>query len=130
MIGLCISSLAAAVTTFVSTDHFSLSWQHSIEHFIWKEEYKIDPSRHQFYIDHVFIPGHGAGVDIPPDAVFIEDHWEFQPVIHEMPELLLANWLGQLDYQICTADNSCHNLRDFLALNDQKGVIRLFVCDQ
>lgn len=128
MIGLCISSLAATVV-FLPTDHFSLSWQHSIEHFIWKEEYKINASTHQFYLDRVFIPGHGAGVDIPPDALFIEDHWEFQPMVHEMSELLVANWLEQLDYQICTADNSCHYLRDFLPLNEKKGITRLFVCD-
>ena len=130
MLGLCIFSLANAVTAFLPTDHFSLSWQHSIEHFVWKEEYKIDPLTYQFYLRRVSIPGHGAGVDIPVGAIFIDDHWEFRPIIKKMSELLLANWLEQSDYVLCVAADYCRNLREFLPVNNSKDIIRLFICDQ
>ena len=129
MVGLCITSLNCILLNFIALSHFELFWQHSREHFFWYESYIIDQSTSKLGLVKAIISTTGAGVDLPEDAVFIDDHWEYKPDQQlVLPEILLANWYQVLDYNLCSDSISCRSLRSYLPDDQQYEIVRLSGC--
>ena len=55
----------------------SLSWQHSVEKSDWQELYGLDAKG--FLLKQVNIQGSGAGMDIPAEAVLINNYYTYYP---------------------------------------------------
>lgn len=83
---LCILAGARTVTLAVAT--FSLHWEHSVEHTVWQERWRVDPAG--LMLEEARVKGSGAGMDPGPGAR-LEDGWlVWAPATPAVPELVLA----------------------------------------
>lgn len=98
---LCIASAGSVVTLLAGS--FSLSWIHSVEKTEWVEHWQAEGNRLALVSAHV--KGSGAGVDLPPDAVWEDGGWTYHPALSPLPQLsLAASGATTSGWQLCTAD--------------------------
>ncbi|KRA40303.1 hypothetical protein ASD80_12620 [Devosia sp. Root635] len=122
---LCIASAGAVAALAASS--FTLSWTHSVEHTQWRESWVVQGDRLQ--VVEASVEGSGAGIAVPPDAVWADGRWSYKPVLGPLPSLnLAASGMTPSPWTLCTPDGQC------LALGEKAGeVARLWAgpsCDR
>lgn len=72
---LCI--LTGGKVIALAVTGFTLSWDHSVQHIEWWERWQV--SDRGLRPVEARVTGSGAGIDLPPDAVWKSDGWHYQP---------------------------------------------------
>lgn len=103
---LCVATAGTVIALSVSS--FTLSWSHSVEHTRWDETWRVAGQGLQ--VTAARVRGSGAGIDLPPDAVWTEDGWTYTPHVPPLRQLSLAA-SGQTGggWQLC-AGGACMEL--------------------
>ncbi|MGB6115452.1 MAG: DUF1850 domain-containing protein [Comamonas sp.] len=113
MLGICLALAAAAAGTpavFVSAEHFTLAWTHSIEKQRWEEDYAVlpgQPPRLQALAAR--IRGSGAGMEPPDDAVFVDGWYVYHPATWPTTPLRLTRSEFTADFDLCI-DGRCRTM--------------------
>jgi hypothetical protein len=103
---LCVASAGSVLTLLAGS--FSLSWTHSVEKTIWIEHWRVHENK--LVLARASVQGSGAGIDLPPDAVWHGDHWSFVPRLPPLLRLnLAASGATAGGWQLC-ADGACQEL--------------------
>ena len=103
---ICVA--AAAGTLVLAADAFTLSWSHSVEHMLWREEWKREGRALRLVAASV--QGSGAGIDPPDGAVLDAGTYRWVPTLAPVPELVLAaSGATGAGWTIC-AGGSCHEI--------------------
>lgn len=104
---LCIAS-AGTVAALVASS-FTLSWTHSVEKTQWREDWVVAGA--QLQLTGASVQGPGAGIAVPPDAVWAEGRWSYVPSLPPIPELVLAaSGMTPSPWQLCLPDGTCRLL--------------------
>lgn len=135
--GVCLA-LAATVagdspspTVFVPVRRFTLAWTHSIEKIRWEEDYAVLPTgsahpRARLQALQARIQGSGAGMEPPPDAVWRDGAYHYQPATPPQAVLRLTRSGFTPDYDWCV-DGRCQPLQQLIASDG--GVTLLWGCE-
>lgn len=114
--GICLVLAAApqVAPRFVPVHEFTIAWTHSIEKIRWEEDYQVLPpttpgGEPTMVAGKARIRGSGAGMEPPPDAVFRDGWYEYQPERHLPHELRLTRSIYTADYDWC-AGGRCEPL--------------------
>jgi len=83
---LCVA-VAGAVLAF-ATDHFTLSWTHSVARTRWNERWDVTETALRRI--EAEVQGPGAGMEIPDDALRTTQGWRYTPRIPAQREVVLA----------------------------------------
>lgn len=103
---LCIASAGSMMTLLAAS--FSLSWTHSVEKTTWIEHWRVVGDR--LALISASVEGSGAGIDLPPDAVWEGGRWTYRPSLAPLRRLDLAASGATLSgWQLC-ANGDCHEL--------------------
>lgn len=85
----------------------TLAWRHSVEHFEVEEVFQA--SGPGVSTVETRVRGLGAGVDVPPDAHWVDGWWRFVPASQPQPSIRFANALQQGGLRVC-AQGRCSAL--------------------
>jgi hypothetical protein len=96
----CLAAGAALVTLPVSA--FVLSWAHSVERTVWREDWRVVADT--LVLDEARVPGSGAGMEPPVDARLIDGTWRYRPSLPPLQRLRLAHSEFASDYSLCWSD--------------------------
>jgi hypothetical protein len=103
---LCIASAGSIMTLLAAS--FSLSWTHSVEKTTWIEHWQVKGDR--LALSSASVEGSGAGIDLPPDAVWEDDRWTYRPDLAPLHRLdLAASGATVSGWRLCVNEN-CHEL--------------------
>lgn len=108
----------------VPTDHFTLSWTHSIEKVEWQEDYRITTDG--LVLERSRVKGSGVGMEPAPDATLVDGWWVGHPALPPLPDLTLAASPHAGDHMICTPER-CASLQDWLG-SAAEGPVRMVAC--
>jgi hypothetical protein len=98
---ICIASAGSLLTILASS--FSLSWIHSVEKTEWIEHWQVEADT--LSIVSARVVGSGAGIDLPPDAVWKDGGWTYRPALPPLSRLnLAASGATGGGWQLCAAD--------------------------
>lgn len=137
--GVCLA-LAAAVagaspaspasTVFIPVQRFTLAWTHSIEKIRWEEDYAVlQPSAAhampRLQPLEARIQGSGAGMEPPPDAVWRDGAYHYQPDTPPQTVLRLTRSGFTPDYDWCVG-GQCQPLQQILPADG--GVTLMWAC--
>lgn len=104
---LCIA--AAGVVTALAASSFTLSWTHSVEHTEWRESWLVQDNR--LHLVEASVEGAGAGIAVPPDAIWADGRWTYTPDLPPLPSLnLAASGMTPSPWTLCTSDSPCLTL--------------------
>jgi hypothetical protein len=120
-VSLCVAA-GGKVTVLVVTA-FTLSWEHSVEHTAWSENWEVRPET--LALREARVKGSGAGMDPGPGARLEEGWWVWSPALPPVPQLeLAASGATGGGWELCHA-GGC------LSLGDEPGMpIRIAPCDR
>ena len=100
--------LAGMLTIALSGPDFRLEWTHSIEHQIWREEWRIEDDR--LVLTGAAIKGSGAGMEPGPDARIVDGWLVWIPNLPPQERLVLAaSGATGGGWRICD-DTICHEI--------------------
>lgn len=103
---LCVASAGTVLTLLAGS--FSLSWTHSVEKTTWIEHWQVENG--QLVLTAASVEGSGAGIDLPPDAVWAGGRWTYTPDLAPLSSLnLAASGTTVGGWQLC-AKSACHML--------------------
>jgi len=98
---ICIASAGSVLTLLAGS--FSLSWIHSVEKTEWIEHWKVDGNKLALVSAHV--KGSGAGIDLPPDAIWEKGGWTYRPTLAPLSQInLAASGATSGGWRLCTTD--------------------------
>ncbi|MHA6300126.1 DUF1850 domain-containing protein [Devosia sp. CAU 1758] len=104
---LCVASAGTVMALVASS--FTLSWTHSVEKTQWRESWLIEGE--SLKLAEASVEGPGAGIAIPPDAVWADNRWTYLPRLPPLPELVLAaSGMTPSPWLLCITDGACHTL--------------------
>ena len=104
---LCIAS--ASVVTALAVSSFTLEWTHSVERTRWREEWRVTAAGLQ--VVEASVEGSGAGIDLPPDAVWADGRWSYRPRMPALQSLsLAASGMTPGAWTLCAEGYGCHVL--------------------
>jgi hypothetical protein len=107
---LCLS--AGGVTLALTLETFSLSWTHSVERTVWREEWRVTEAG--LVIESAAISGSGAGMEVPEGAVLRDGAWHFRPALPPQTKVVFADaGRGAGDWRLCD-DDVCHDVGDLV----------------
>lgn len=99
---LCIASAGSVLTLLAGS--FSISWVHSVEKTEWVEHWQVDGDKLALVLARV--KGSGAGIDLPPDAVWGEGGWTYRPTLPPLSQInLAASGATSGGWQVCTVES-------------------------
>lgn len=103
---LCVAVAGAVLA--LATDHFTLSWTHSVARTRWTERWEVTETTLRPV--EAELQGPGAGMEIPDDAVRTAQGWRYTPHVPAQLEVVLAA-SGETPggWMIC-ALGECHEL--------------------
>lgn len=103
---LCVASAGAVMTLWASV--FTLSWTHSVEKTLWIEHWQVQDDRLELV--SASVEGSGAGIDLPPDAVWEGRRWTYKPSLPPLSQLnLAASGATPGGWRLC-AEGQCREL--------------------
>lgn len=103
---LCIATAAGVLA--LAAESFTLSWTHSVERQIWREEWEVQPEGLRPVAAE--ITGPGAGMELPEGAWQVPGGWRYRVALPLLPEVRLAASGETPDpWRLCTAAG-CHLL--------------------
>lgn len=103
---LCIASAGGILTLLASS--FTLSWTHSVEKTTWIEHWQAEDGL--LALTRASVQGSGAGIDLPPDAVWEGGRWVYRPDLAPISSLhLAASGTTPGGWQLC-AMGTCYEL--------------------
>lgn len=98
---ICIATAGSIVTLLAGS--FSLSWTHSVEKTEWVEHWQVENNR--LALVSARVQGSGAGIDLPPDAVWEDGGWTYRAALPPLAQLnLAASGATPSGWQLCTAE--------------------------
>jgi hypothetical protein len=128
-LGICMT--AAVLSISLPLQAFTLSWNHSIEKILWEEDYQVvaSASGARLLLLEARIRGSGAGMEIPPDAVFKNGVWHYTPTLAPLERLQLARFGEVRDYSVCWQGH-CRSMTDLVAPAAKAPLVQVFACEQ
>jgi hypothetical protein len=100
--------VAGALRATLPAESFTLSWQHSIEHTRWEEDYRVRGDA--LVLTESRVEGFGAGMEPAPGAKLVDGMWRWRPDLPPLPALRLTSSPYAGDYTICWP-GQCRGLR-------------------
>lgn len=132
--GVCLVLAAApnVAPRFIPVRDFTIAWTHSIEKSRWEEDYRVLPpsspsDRPVLIAGKARIHGSGAGMEPPPDAVWRDGWYEYQPQAALPRELRLTRSPYTADYDWCMGGR-CQPLSALMPTDG--GITLLYPCTQ
>jgi hypothetical protein len=111
--------LAAGLSLVSPGETFQLIWTHSVEKVEWREDWRIRDGR--LILEQASVAGSGAGMEPPPQAVFLNGRYTWWPGT-VVEELVLARSDFTRDWRFCV-EGECRALPAA-----ENGVTRLSAC--
>lgn len=105
---ICLSG--AGVTLKLATA-ITLMWTHSVQKSSWAEDWRATPQG--LTITEMRIQGSGAGMEPPPDAVRVGNHYVSHPAMAPLAKAVLRRSGATADWQVCQ-DGTCRAMGDLL----------------
>lgn len=105
-LALCI--LSGTTTVIVAAKLFSLSWQHSVEHTEWREDWRVAPAGLELV--EARVKGSGAGMEPPEGSVLREGWWVYRPRLPAQERIVLAASGATGDGWLFCANGQCRVL--------------------
>lgn len=131
-IGVCLVLAAApgVPPRFVPVQDFTLAWTHSIEKVRWEEDYRVVIAPGQggqpvLQAGAARVQGSAAGMEPPPDAIFKNGWYVYQPTTPLPDELRLTRSIYTADYDWCS-DGYCRPLSALMPTDGD--VTLLYAC--
>lgn len=106
---LCLA--AGAHHAVISTRHFTLRWQHSIEKVKWDEDYVV--AGDWLMLSGARIRGSGAGMEPPITARLDSGVWHYRVPDPWRREVVLARSDFVRDYELCI-DGRCRSMAQWI----------------
>lgn len=104
---LCIAT--AGTIAALAASSFTLSWTHSVEKTHWQEHWQVEASA--IKLVEASVQGSGAGIGLPPDAIWADGRWTYTPALPALPELVLAaSGMTLSPWTLCTGEKTCMTL--------------------
>jgi hypothetical protein len=98
---ICIASAGSFLTLLASS--FSLTWIHSVEKTEWIEHWQVEGDK--LALVSARVTGSGAGIDLPPDAVWQDGGWTYRPTLPPLSQVTLAaSGATPGGWNLCTED--------------------------
>jgi hypothetical protein len=97
---LCVT--AAGLTVAFALERFTLAWTHSVEHFEWREIWRVAPQG--LVIEEAVVQGSGAGIDPPPTARLEPDGWHWRPDLLARSSIIMADAGFGRPWWICSGE--------------------------
>jgi hypothetical protein len=98
---LCIASAGSVLTLLAGG--FSLSWIHSVEKTEWIENWQVEDNK--LALVSAQVKGSGAGIDLPPNALWEGGGWTYHPTQPPLSKLsLAASGATPSGWTLCTSD--------------------------
>jgi hypothetical protein len=116
---------AQAFAAVLPTEAFSLTWTHSVEQTIWREEWRVEGEA--LRLAKAAIQGSGAGMEPPPGALLRDGAWVWTPETPPIARLVLANTTFVPDWRLCW-EGTCRPLASLLP-GATSGPITVYPCD-
>jgi len=117
---------AAALSLALPLQTFTLAWTHSIEKIRWEEDYQVSGS--MLRLTEARIRGHGAGMEVPEEAVLRDGVWHYKPALREVESLHLTRSPYTADYELCW-DGACKPMREVVGPIQQTPWLTVIPCD-
>ncbi len=115
---------AGALMIVIPTTAFVLSWTHSVEHTLWRENWRV--SGDALVLDEAAVQGSGAGMEAAADARLVDGAWRYRPVLPPLQRLRLAHSEFAGDYRLCWS-NRCEMLANLVARGHTEA-LEIFPC--
>jgi len=103
--------VAGALRATLPAESFTLSWQHSIEHTRWEEDYEVTAVA--LVLTQSRVEGFGAGMEPASGAKLVDGMWRWRPTLPPLPALRLTSSPFAGDYTICVAGR-CRALHELV----------------
>ncbi len=104
---LCLAT--AGMVSALAASSFTLIWTHSVEKTRWQETWQVLDTALQPV--EASVEGAGAGIDLPPDAVWAAGRWTYVPRLPPVPELVLAaSGMTPSPWRLCLPGGNCRDL--------------------
>jgi hypothetical protein len=120
--GICIGLAFGVIHAVIPADRFTLAWDHTVEKVRWEEDYRRVRGGLELTAAH--IRGQGAGMEVPPGAVWRGGAWHYRPDLPVLPRLSLAR---AARYALCR-DGSCTPLEELLPAGAGDERVDIFPC--
>ena len=75
-----LCSAAGALLVAIDAEAFTLSWTHSVEKTLWREDWRV--AGETLVLDEARVAGSGAGMEPPADARLEGGAWRYRPTSH------------------------------------------------
>lgn len=118
---LCLS--AGAVLLSLPASAFVLSWTHSVERTVWREDWRI--AGETLVLDEARVEGSGAGMEPTAGARLEGGTWIYPPRLRPLQRLRLAHSEFASDYSLCWSDK-CELLATLV--DHEQGAVELHPC--
>ncbi len=117
---ICLSGAGVTVKLAAA---LTLVWTHSVQKSSWEEDWRATPAG--LVITEMRIQGSGAGMEPPPDAVRVGDHYVSHPAMGPLAQATLRRSGATADWRVCL-DGGCRPMSEILPADADPVV--LFVC--
>ncbi|MBL8659172.1 MAG: DUF1850 domain-containing protein [Rhodospirillales bacterium] len=116
---------AGALTVVIPASAFVLSWTHSVERTVWREDWRAVGDT--LVLEEAAVQGSGAGMEPGADAHFDNGAWRYRPSLPPLHILRLAHSEYADDYRLCWRDK-CEQLAN-LAARGQAEALEIRPCE-
>lgn len=100
----CLS--AGAMALLIPANAFVLSWTHSVEQVVWRENWRVADDT--LVLEQAEVEGSGAGMEPGPSARLVDGAWRWRPALPPQRQLRLAHSEFAGDYRLCWRDKCEH----------------------
>jgi len=114
-LAMCIAIVAGSTTHVLPTGVMTLAWIHTVEKTPWEEDYIVAGGA--LVIREARVKASGAGMDVPPDAIWAGGWWRYTPALEPLHEVTLANSSFAPGYTICWK-GTCQPLKSVIPVGD------------
>lgn len=114
---------AGALLVAIEAEGFSLSWTHSVEKTVWREDWRV--AGQTLVLDEARVSGSGAGMEPPAGARLQDGIWRYRPPLGPLQRLRLAHSEFASDYSLCWRDN-CELLATLV--DHERAAVEVFPC--
>src|SRR5437870_992258 len=114
-LAMCIVIMTGSTAYVLPTDAITLAWTHTVEKTPWEEDYIVAGGA--LVIRQARVKASGAGMDIPPDAIWAGGWWRYTPTLKPLYEVTLANSQFAPGYTICW-QGVCRPLKSIIPARD------------
>ncbi len=122
MNGIC---LVAGLLMAQFGDEITLRWTHSVQKSAWEEDWRAEAG--QLRLVQARVRGTGAGMEPPPEALFVDGAWRYTPSLPLLPRVQLRHSSFVPPYVVCDA-GLCRPMDAWLSGLPDDAIVEMAPC--